>query len=246
MATHPKDTPDHKISPAMPVFQRLIAVLFFAVFGTATVFIGWRYHHNVSQSFAARDWVEVPATVTQWDTARTHSTGSRGRSITMEKMEVSYNYLWQGQPHTAHRGGFATGFDNFSDAHRAAIRTKARARNTTAFVNPDAPDQAVLVRDLPWEQTLFYAVFLLFPCGVVTLSAVSMLLYVGPRSTRTARMGWGMNLWAVAHGATVVPIIVLSGSSITALAWIPILILLAVGGAGLAVMIRKFVRGGVV
>lgn len=76
---------------------------------------------------------------------------------------ASYRYRWQGRDYTANRVGIDTGSDNIGDWHQQQYRRLKRAadnkRNVTVWVDPQAPQNAIVDRDIRWGLFAFKMIF---------------------------------------------------------------------------------------
>ncbi|MGA0569463.1 DUF3592 domain-containing protein [Variovorax sp. VNK109] len=194
-------------------FTRWLAYLVVGAFGAVAIFCSWTYGRAVWMSWQASDWVAVPAQVDHWEVKSTTSTTSRGIR-THTQVVAQYRYTWQGQDYASTRVGFSRGTDNFSDDFRRRAISALRdppAGHVVAWIDPERPGYAVLVRSLPWEQALFMAIFLIMPCGISTFAMIAGLDLLRMRlfdaRDNPAPIG---SIWALLHGATAIPIIALA------------------------------------
>jgi hypothetical protein len=221
-------------------------VLLLGAFGIAAIFMAWGYASAVIPTIEARRWTAVPAVVDQWEHRSQRTSGSKGTTTTW-RVEARYRYPVGGREYTGTRVGFADGWDNFSDDYRNraidAIRNPPSGQ-VVAWVDPANPARAVLIRSLPWEQALFRAVFLLFPCGISTYALLAGLIWLAAPSSR--RGDWASRAgapWAVLHGSLALPIAALAPPGAMGwLAWAGVIVLLVVGLAGLRALPRAWRR----
>ena len=218
-------------------FTHWLAWLFIGVFGAVAIFCATSYGRAVWMSWQARDWTAVPAQVDHWEVKSTTSSTSKG-TRTHTQVVAQYRYTWQGGDYSSTRVGFLRGADNFSDDFRRRAVSALRdppAGHVVAWVDPDRPGYAVLVRSLPWEQTLFMAIFLVMPCGISTFALVAGLDLLRMRlfdaRDNPAPIG---SIWAVLHGATAIPVVALAPPGAFGFgAWLLLGLLLALAAFGL-------------
>lgn len=152
-------------------------VLFGMPFILAGLAIGWfLYFPALSSWWSARGWEEVPCWIEDADmkTSRGHKGGST------QKTEATFRYKYRGRTLHSDQVSFYGGSDNIGDFQQrvhAQIRThEGQEKPFRCFVNPAAPEEAVLFRDLRWGLMLLLSVFpLVFPL-VGFLISVSGLL----------------------------------------------------------------------
>ncbi|MBI1320335.1 MAG: DUF3592 domain-containing protein [Candidatus Hydrogenedens sp.] len=123
-----------------------------------------------------QSWVEVPAQIMSADLAenRDDDGGVTYRAV------ATYSYEWDGQPYISERVGITTSNDNVGSWQEDKARTLQRHVGGTyrCFVNPSAPSQAILFRDMRIEMlgfiTIFACVFSTVGLGIV-LAVVSSI-----------------------------------------------------------------------
>jgi len=133
----------------------LILTLFGAIFIIAGLIPGGIALHSLYQVMDAGDWVSVPATVLDARLVRGEDTA---------RVEARYRYRYAGRDYEGERVSFHGGSDNIGDFHQATHSRLQRHRDdgepVTVYVNPDAPAQAVIVRDMRWG---LFGFMMLFP-----------------------------------------------------------------------------------
>ena len=191
----------------------LLAWFFVAVFGAAMVSLGAMLAASLLGVWQARGWVEVPATLQAWSIERTEGVNLQqraGRPRTW-KLQAQYRYTFEGQVHEGRRVGFVPLADNVSGDWRSAVISRLRAaeggKPLTVFVDPKAPERSVVERSLALPQAVFIAVFLLFPCGFVSLLLIGTALQAVGGGTSTPLMALQLPLWALLHGLVALPIL---------------------------------------
>ncbi len=121
---------------------KFFACIFFSIFAIAglagTFFILVLPVRNV---IAARSWVETPCTVLSAQ-VKSHS-DSDG---TTYRVDISYRYEFNSKTFTSDRYGFMGGSSSGRSGKQAVVDKYRKAKNPICFVNPDDPEQAVLVR----------------------------------------------------------------------------------------------------
>ncbi|QDS89491.1 hypothetical protein EC9_36910 [Rosistilla ulvae] len=131
------------------------AMPFVLVGVAATGFLYW----STYQAYQAQSWVEVPATILN-ASIKTH----RGGDSTTYSVETRYRYDFEGKTYHSDRVNFSPfTSDGNRNWHRAMVRRLQRhARDKTpypCFVDPSAPENAVLEREPPFPMLLLFTVF---------------------------------------------------------------------------------------
>jgi hypothetical protein len=122
---------------------RLIMVAFFGVFllvgcgVTYALFVG-----PVLKIFAARSWAQVPCEIVS-SRVKTNSS-SDGDTYSVD---IVYRYTYQGHPYTSNRYHFITGSSSGYQGKAEVVNRFPPGKQTTCFVNPGTPVDAVLDRN---------------------------------------------------------------------------------------------------
>ena len=140
--------------------------------GVGTGVIVWAMMSLVTWS-NAQGWVEVPAYIIEAQ-LNVHS----DEDGSTYSVSASYRYTYEGSEYTGTRVAIDNGSDNIGDYHqRAAATLEAFAGSSTpfrCFVNPEAPEEALLFRDF---RVGFFIFKLLF--GLVFAAAGFGVLIAG-------------------------------------------------------------------
>ena len=138
-----------------------VVLLFSLPFLVVGAIMGSMLFGGVMESWRARSWVEVPATLDGVDLQTQR--GSKG-TITFRTV-ATYHYTWQDRTIRGQRVSFHDGFDNVGSFHQDVFNRLQAARaagaTVTAYVDPAAPTSAVLHRQLRAELVVFNAFFVL-------------------------------------------------------------------------------------
>ncbi|QDV70054.1 hypothetical protein Poly24_37730 [Rosistilla carotiformis] len=131
------------------------AMPFVLVGVAATGFLYW----NTYQSYRAHSWVEVPATILN-ASLKTH----RGGDSTTYSVETRYRYDFLGKTYHSERVSFSPFTSDGDRKWNRALsrRLKRHVRDKTpypCFVDPSAPQNAVLERDSRFSLMLLLSVF---------------------------------------------------------------------------------------
>ncbi len=128
--------------------------------GVAVGMVFWALLPTLTESNAMKAWHRVPAQVLEAKLESHH-----GDDSTTYKAVARYRYAYNGVYYESARVGLTTGSDNIGDWHQemASQLRAAHARGTpiTVYVNPDAPEQAIVDRKPRLEMLAFYGVFAL-------------------------------------------------------------------------------------
>jgi hypothetical protein len=142
----------------------LFCLVFGLAFGGFGLFALKMAYGTASDWAAARGWVQVPARVLE---ARLDS--HRSKNSATYRVIARYAYRWEGRDYEGTRVGIHGDLsDNVGHWHEEHYRilNAARARGTPvpAWIDPSAPANAVLDRELRWGMALFMLPFAtLFP-----------------------------------------------------------------------------------
>lgn len=226
--------------------MKIVAVIIVAAFTVGGAFQAIKLANNISGTYTAKNWIATPAKLLSWERLsgygagglRPGSTGSRR----IDRLVASYEYHANGQTYKSDRVGFTEVYDNFSDDYRDAIIERLRVAEETqspltVWVNPAAPEQAVIERSLPVASSIFSAFFLLFPCGLASIILMTLFCswicrWIGANHDQAAR-NIVMPLWAILHGSLALPIIALAPAGSIGLGAsfiLGLLLMLMVGG----------------
>ncbi|MFK7958810.1 MAG: DUF3592 domain-containing protein [Lysobacterales bacterium] len=123
--------------------------------GVAMLFNAWQ----------ASDWTPTPATLMTIELSSSTSDGS-----TTYSLDGTFRYEFDGQIFTSDQLDFNVGSDNIGDYHQSTygrLQPQLNVRDgVTAFVDPDEPSTAVLVREIRWGMVAFLMMFLAVFGGV--------------------------------------------------------------------------------
>lgn len=169
--------------------------LFALPFLAIGIWMLWSVCSMAWSSWQTRDWVATPATVASAG-YRTHA----GDDSDTYEAYASYRYTYGGQNYTGDRVQLAKGSDNIGDHQQDfGKRLAAAARSgatVTAWVNPVAPEQAVIDRTLRWGLLGFKLIFLLLFGGVglgLLIFALRASRDVDPDLPEYQRAPWLLN-----------------------------------------------------
>ena len=141
-------------------------ILFALPFAGVGLFMAGLVLWNVGEALAMRSWHAVPATIT--DLALEHHQDNEGGSTA--SVRAAYTYVWEGQTYHGDRVAIATGSDNIGSywpelyqrldqERRRPVGIETESGGARCWVNPKAPEQAVLDRSLRWGLLGFKALF---------------------------------------------------------------------------------------
>ena len=144
---------------------RIFVTLFALPFCGVGVWMLWSIGIMFHDAWRMQDWDPVPARLI---TAgyETHS----GDDSDSYEAYARYTYRHRGQPYTGDRVALSGGADNIGDYqtdlgnHLSALR--ARGEPVTVWVNPDAPWESVIDRDIRWGLAGFKSIFLFVFGGI--------------------------------------------------------------------------------
>jgi hypothetical protein len=114
----------------------------------------------------AKDWLPVNVDIETLE-VRVHSDSDS----TTYSVETKYTYSFEGENYTGHRFSFSTGSDNVTDYQEQINRVRTR-KPAFGFMNPELPQESVLIKDIPVTASI------LVPFGLVFM-IVGLSLIVG-------------------------------------------------------------------
>ena len=160
--------------------------VFGGIFLVAGLVVGGFAISNLWQWFDAQDWQSVNAEIISADLNVSHGDDS----TTYEAVAV-YRYQFDGRMYTSERVSFSGGSDNIGSFHQDIYQTisehQRNKQTMPAWVDPDQPDQAVLIRDMRWGLFGFMMIFpLVF--GGAGAGVIAMGVIGGRRAKKEAQL----------------------------------------------------------
>jgi hypothetical protein len=159
----------------------LVLALLFLLFAVVGVSMGVFAAGTIITHLQARQWHEVPARIVRAE-LKTHF----GRSTSYEAT-AEYVYFYQGRQYTSTRVGLQSGGDSLGsfqqDAYRRLSEHQKSGKPFPCYVNPQRPDEAILLRELRWEMLTFQT-FLALVFGGIGFGLAAAALTAG-RGART-------------------------------------------------------------
>lgn len=158
--------------------MKTIAALGFSLvmLGLGFLFIG-KAGLNTYRYVGTSDWDRAPAFIESSEiragrdgVARSGLRAKVRRALPTYETHVTYRYEYEGQTRAGHRIDLVPRRSSDAKAHRKLKRRfdqlQAQDRHIYAWVNPSAPEEAMLYRTHNWVITAFMAVFGLFGLGI--------------------------------------------------------------------------------
>ncbi len=229
---------------------KFVAYVFFSIFAVAgLVFSFFFLVLPIKNVIAARSWVETPCRVLSAQ-VKSHS-DSDG---TTYRVDISYRYEFNGKTFTSDRYNFMRFSSSGRSGKQAVVDKYRKAKNPVCFVNPDNPEQAVLVRGFQ-PMMLFGLIPLVFVAvgigGIVgtTRKSKRRIISKGARAaggaewlpeTKTARPD--DNIYAAGGADSAGPIILRAKSSRLAKLLV-LIIFAAIWNGVVSVFVVDIVRG---
>jgi hypothetical protein len=131
-----------------------VAFAFFAVFFLAGLAVLIFFViPSARKAISARSWFELPATVI-WSTVRSHDSDDG----TTYSPDIFYRYHFKDAEYRSNTYSFVEGSSSGYDRKKEVVEQYPRGHEFTAYVNPDKPWQATILRNPGWS-----ALFWLFP-----------------------------------------------------------------------------------
>ena len=138
------------------IFATLFALPFFGIGAWMLVSIGSMFH----DAWRMQGWEPVAAQLI----AAGYETHSGDDSDTYEAY-ARYSYRYRGQLHEGDRVGLASGADNIGnyqvETGNRLGAMRSRGEPVTAWVNPEAPADSIIDRDIRWGLVGFKSIFVL-------------------------------------------------------------------------------------
>ncbi len=160
---------------------KLLAFCFFALFAAVglSIFFTWSYPKH-QESHSSKHWVETPATVIWGKVRETH-----GDDGTTYAVDLFYRYQFENITHHSNRWRLVESSSSGRQSKQATVDAHPPGSSTVCYVNPEAPWQAVLQRELGME-LLLLAIPLLFAIfGIAGM--IGTTLWKAPSSTISKR-----------------------------------------------------------
>lgn len=140
-----------------------VGSFFIVLFGLPFLAVGlgasYLLFSTLYEHYKAQKWVEVPARIRSLDLE--HRRGSKGG--TTYKVVATYAYTYGGRTYEGDRVGFSSSADNVGswhrDTHKELRQAWTRGKTVPCYVDPAAPEQAVLKRDLRFGMLAFMMLF---------------------------------------------------------------------------------------
>lgn len=144
------------------------------IFLLAGLGVGFFYFGILSRWYEVRDWVEVPCFIESTDLERKTSEKSE-----MHVVRAAYRYEYEGRFYKGEGVALSDQADSFGDYQQRVFSIldehRREGRPFRCYVNPDAPEEAVIFRQARWPILLFMSIFpLVFPLvgGLVSVSGM--------------------------------------------------------------------------
>jgi len=164
---------------ALPAGSRgasLLLILFSLPFTGVGLFMGWLTFSTLAEWRDAAGWAEAPAFILEAELER-HSDDDG----TTCETTAHYRYTYKDHTYESRHVSLHSGADNIGDFHeRIYGELKPYIGSEVpfhCFVNPNAPAQALLYREMRWEMVAFYLVF-----GIIFGGAGIAILFAGVRA----------------------------------------------------------------
>lgn len=131
----------------------------------------------------ARSWVETPCVIISGQVLSHDSDDGTTYSV-----DILYEYVVDDKAYRSNRYDFMGGSSSGYQGKRAAVDKYLKLKNTVCYVNPESPNDAVLIRNLTW----IYAIGLLPLIFVAVGLAIMMSAFVGMkrRMVRDSGRDW--------------------------------------------------------
>jgi hypothetical protein len=142
------------------------AFVILILFGVASY---WLYHsafHPLRQIRQAGDWEKVPCTIVSSELKAHRSRSKRGKPT--YSIAISYQYSFRGQRYDSNRYSFFTRPSSDTDWKYSVILQYPPGATMSCFVNPRAPNEAVLERGV--TKAIWW--------GLISLPFLAIGLYV--------------------------------------------------------------------
>ena len=140
-------------------------VLFALPFAAAGLFVGFLATRMLWQWVDIMDWQEVPARILE-----THLTVSSGDDSDTYKVEARYIYDFHGDTYEGDRVGLSFGSDNIGSYHEDKYEElrgyQSRKAMFRCYVDPEAPEDSILYREMRWGLFCFMSLFATLFSGV--------------------------------------------------------------------------------
>lgn len=158
---------------------KAIIIPFFTIFALAGLGILFFVVVPMWQTyFAAKSWVETPATVI-WSEVRTH----RGDDSTTYSPDIFYRYSFERKIYKSNtRGLMGSSSSSGRSAKQAIVNAHPADKEITCFVNPERPHETLLERNMGW-----WAAFTLFPLPFAAIGIGGLWFTIRKKKKISAR-----------------------------------------------------------
>jgi len=141
---------------------------FGAVFGMVFVFAGLAAVYGsagkmIGGYLSSSDWVSVPVAIHSLDLKKHYG------DATTYSIEASYSFEYLGARYTNDGVSLSSDSDNIGKYWQnlyTSLQYDQSINETSAFVNPNNPEESVLDRTIRWKSLIFGSMFLLLFCGM--------------------------------------------------------------------------------
>lgn len=159
------------------------------------------FSNSVTEPLRAISWTPHKAKVvsSSLDHRYDSDTGTTYRAVGV------FEYVWKGQTFTSEKLDFSVGYDSQKAYHKGIVQqlesAKANKHYLRIFVNPDQPDEAVMLRRLRWEMVIFYFPFVtLFPLIGLAIILGTIWAYREARSEYAVSLHFPQEPWKWKRG----------------------------------------------
>ena len=131
-----------------PLWPALIFLVPFSIAASVILFLD--VLQPLMDNNRAEGWKPAPAVVvkSKLDSARRHR--SRGGSYRVYRVNIVFNYVWEGKLRTSGTYSmFSRRYSSGRSDKERVLKNFPAGKNTTCYVNPEDPDEAVLSRAVP-------------------------------------------------------------------------------------------------
>ena len=168
--------------------------LFLCLFGLPFSFVGLFALYMITSSVvewqSAKSWIQTEAKINKIDLKTSRS--NKGRSTS--SVQGSFSYAFKEQNYTSEQITFWSMSDNIGNFHKSNYKKLKRKRKTTCYVNPENPQEAVIIRDLRVEMLGFFSLFLVIFGGFgFSASGFSLISIINKQKSTVVKTKYILN-----------------------------------------------------
>jgi hypothetical protein len=150
-----------KVSPAGAI------IFFLLFFGMGSLFEYIIFIYPMGRCYEAKNWLETPCHIISSQVKSHH--GSKGGNT--YSVDMNFSYEFNNHKYISNRYDFTLGSSSGYDSKAAVVNNYPPGKDTLCYVNPAAPNEAVISRDI--DKVLYFIA--LFPLIFIIIGLVGLV-----------------------------------------------------------------------